>query len=613
LFGKKLDITTDKNTISISPLKDDTLINPFAFTQKTDRITFDYFPGTSTDTYTFVLKTDKPLHLVTYPQVVPYQWFVSGENWIDFYLPKEEKAKYSYKKISDYEYQVTISGLENTKELNFESVGELNRVTTIYNFTTYRVALSYLPLVSDGQIQSVLLTADFNGSAVPSYTTALTYDTAPRAIVATTTGTTIVLNSTFYASNISGLFTTKNATWDFNQTADNHTFTFTQIVTQVFMDNCGNLTNATAVNITFYAVDSPTGKLVTTLDADLQFYKSVSVPLNATFHLTGSNSYRFCLYPNNEELTLNAYFKYLTSGGLTNRYYLRLQTITNNTLYLSAYQYNYTSGVSLVKNVVRDKTTYNYWGGVLTKLQRYYVDEGVWRVVAMDNSDEFGLTQFDVTERTIDYRFLYYDETNRLIHTTASLKFVCTATICSLETQLSPYSTVTAATNLIITEDWNNATEILNVSWYDSTNLTTNVRVIVSKDFMVNNAVLCDQNLSSRNGTLLCNTSGYTGEVMVRVYASASPEHGWLSKMVRIASEAELADFLPVGEGALWSGGIMLITGMFGLALGPMGAVISTLFGVIILFMIGMMSVWSTTGIIIVGIMVFVIALKVRQ
>lgn len=614
LLNEILMMDVEKNSITIEPSIKESLFNPFSYEVQRDRITFSYAPKTLTDTYSFHLKTDKPLVMVFYPNVIPYRWFVSGENWIDFYLPEEKEAKYAYQKVSDYEYIVTVSNIKNPKSLNFESVGELNRVTTIYNFTTYTAALSYLPIVSDGQVQSVTLTLVFNGSAIPTYAATHTYDGAPRAIVATTTGTTVVLNSTFYASNITGTLTTKYANWTVNQTSDNHTFSYTQIVSQVYMDTCGNYTNATAINITFYSNDYPTQKLVTSAEVDLQYYKSSSVLLNSSFKLSGDNSYRFCLYPEDEELTLNAYFKYLTSGGLTNRYYVRLQEISNNTLYLYAYQYNYTAGVSVVKNTVRDKTDYNYWAGVLTKLQRYYVDEGVWRVVAMDNSDEFGLTQFDATERTIDYRFLYYDELNRLIHTTSSLKFVCTSGVCSLETQISPVTATTAPKRLVIYDSWDNATQMLNITWYDATNLTTKVRVIVTKDYMINNATICDQSIASRNGTILCNTTGYTGEVMVRVYASASPEGSFWSKLVTIALKGTIGSVLNNrAEGALWSAGIIMITGMFGLAIGPIGVIVSTLFGVIVLSMLGLMAVWTTTAVIIVGIIAFVLAMRSRQ
>lgn len=111
-------------------------VDNFYTEQKTDRMNFYYILSDTLKLegklyiHTFTLSATEKLYYLPTSKFSAH--FITGINWIDFELTKGE-ASYKVTMIDDFNAEIEITTEE--LELNFESVGELNIVTSAQNFT----------------------------------------------------------------------------------------------------------------------------------------------------------------------------------------------------------------------------------------------------------------------------------------------------------------------------------------------------------------------------------------------------------------------------------------------------------------------------------------------
>ncbi|GAG69051.1 unnamed protein product, partial [marine sediment metagenome] len=292
----------------------------------------------------------------------------------------------------------------------------------------------------------------------------------------------------------------------------------------------------------------------------------------------------------------DAYIKYTTTGGFidenlsltgfTHRYYLNNQSLNGSALLANYSVYNFisTTGISDLKLTLRNQQTFNYFENIISQLQRRYPAEGVWRTVQMDKSGDYGLIFYNIKEENTDYRMIFTDTSNNILRTTESMKFVCTSGVCELTVLLDEYAAGTISPDLILTPpSYDNSTGNISTSWYDPLGKTTSLRLHVAKETMTGTINICDITKSGASGSITCDVSDYQGEVLVKVYSSASPERPVWTEWIPLTFGVKLSNFIGDYEGALWSFGIILTivaTGLFS----PAGAVIATIIGLILTF-----------------------------
>jgi hypothetical protein len=166
-------------------------------------------------------------------------------------------------------------------------------------------------------------------------------------------------------------------------------------------------------------------------------------------------------------------------------------------------------------------TNYENYPNVITKLQKRYLTENVYRTVQMDKSDDFGLVLFNIIESTQDYILIFQDGSSYL-DTTNNLKFLCTSGLCDVTFVVSPVSIGTTP-NLQYSTAYNNQTQMYQLNFSDTTGLTSSVQLIISREIGATKTTICDTTISSSSGTINCNTTGYNGLLRAEVYSSASP------------------------------------------------------------------------------------------
>lgn len=223
----------------------------------------------------------------------------------------------------------------------------------------------------------------------------------------------------------------------------------------------------------------------------------------------------------------------------------------------------------------------------------------------MDESGDYGLVFFNIYEEDTDYRLVYMDRSNNVLLTTTSMKFSCTSGICDLTQKLTPYSATTASTTLGHSITYNNQSRIINFSWSTATDSTT--RAIVTRETTTGTTTLCDSSQTGTSGNIYCNTTGYSG-----LFVATVQKDGVIKGTSYFtAPDTKLFNFVDKAEGAIWSFAIMVTVMGFGL-FSPVGVIIAALFGLLVIYFMGLMSAITITFIIIAAVLGIAIGIKVR-
>lgn len=536
-------------------------------------------------------------------------------NWLDF---EGEAGEPIVQKVADNEYRVIFKAVEITGEpLLFQSLGGLNQVDYYYSVYVGNYTIN-TPQNLSGTTGFVWLNVSKDASSTFS-SVVVQNSTLAYSLSNSTAGVYTFFNGTI-PTMTAGIYS-----YYFNMTGtnpDSSTFSaifpFTLNSTYWEAGICNTSISGVLLNTTFFNENIPSIWDNASMELEL-FVWAGTTSNNMTFNFnfsTNEHNYTICK-TNNTNLTSNLYLKFYEINGFTNRYYWFERALNNSKIDLMLYVYNYTTGVSNLKITARDEQTYQYFPNVLAVLERRYLGEGIYRVVQMDLSDDYGLLFFNVLEENTDYRIRFYDTANNLLKESNNLKFVCDAGICDLTALINPEGESITYSNITWVYTYNNNTGILNVSFLDLNNDTTYFRVWVGRQNFNRQEVICNANLTGNSGSYACNLSTYTGEVLLKVGSSSSPERDLASVWIKInRAVANLGTLLSSGQfskdGALLSAILFVIIALIGV-FSIIGAVIMGVAGFITLYALGLFNALNM-GVIVVAVVVAVlIAFKVRR
>jgi hypothetical protein len=570
--ASKITYTFDNDVIGVEILSDERL-STFDTTKQTDRYTLDMEFEKPVDRFRYKLTGEK---FITYTSEYSGHTIIDDRYWFDTEPYKAEVIE------SGKGYIILDVIVDGKSKITTESIGGLNINTTSWTMRFgYYTDLSYDEPVLENQISTISIKlgnrTGINGkidliynntrittnetvyNATTEYTTYTFRPTAPN--VESNRNVSFYLNFTYS----DGLFGT---TVLFNQTVNNKNIsecvgTNTSMLTIYFKDESG-----------LYAIN---------VSAELNFELLGISSTNASFspiNFTGSNI-SLCLTPLNLTQSVNAYIKYEGNGGLTHRYYMLNETLSNVTTYLTLYNFNGSSGLSQMNGVVRYSSSYNYFPGVYTKLKRYYPSENLWRIVQMDKSDEFGQIYFNIIEEAEDYGVTFeYDGIE--IYDTGGLKFICSAGICSLTFTMSPYAESELTINMHPTYTYNNNTGMVSISWDDTTHSIDNVTLSVTVNSPSLSTTVCSLTSTNYTGQFLCNVSGYYGTffVVAKEYGSLDT---FISEFFTRLGAVKLTDFatFDTEDATFWIGGIIATLSIGGALISPIMAIIFAIFGLV--------------------------------
>lgn len=519
-----------------------------------------------------------------------------------------------------YICQITVDDGDSSAAYNTSFVFIDNTIATI----THQNITPKYPIVSLNTLQCNFNGTDLDsdslnasitwfkdGSRITTYDYNFTNITL-GSIISTGSGTGSYIGSLVSASNYLcsiTLFDGKNYT-------NTNTSSVTPINSSVLnMYNCSSPTDQ-ILTVKCYDEENPTTILNYTLEVDSSYWiYDSSIYSTYNTKLEGNNTYTICLTNISlfNQIYADIYFKYTTDNGFTHRYYYVNQTFLNNSVInLSIYNFNRTSGVSDLEITVRDEATYQYYENIYGKLQKNYIEEGVWRTVQMDKSGDFGLIFYNIIEENTDYRILFYDSQMRLLTTTQTMKFSCDSGICEVVYLLNPYSETASSLDIDVSWNYDNDTQVFDVNWNNPSGSDASITLLVTQETLTGTNTICNAVQTGTSGSYSCNASGYTGVAFLSINGSQSGAQNLeLSEWVDVSAQS-LNALVGQSEGALISFFILLVVILMGL-FSPVGVILSTIFGLIGIYFLGISNIVTTSFIVVASVMGLAIALKVRN
>ncbi|MHA1304701.1 MAG: hypothetical protein ACTSPI_13465 [Candidatus Heimdallarchaeaceae archaeon] len=366
----------------------------------------------------------------------------------------------------------------------------------------------------------------------------------------------------------------------------------------VFYIDDNAIINCTAGNITanifIFDEQAPTSAQVADVDVEILYWRTPSYRKNFTVKLVGANNYSLCLQSNISSIDADLYLKYNTTGGFSHRHYSFNQTFNATVQNITLYNFITTAGISTLDITTRYTSNYNYYPNVVGNLLRHYVDEGVWRVVQMDKSGDFGRIVYNIVEKSVDYKIIFTNLLEQTLKTTESMKFICTDGVCDLTVMLDPYSVTTTTTDIQISWDYNAAVGNITTLWNDPSLSTSTVRTLIQKPSPTGRIVLCDSNQTGSSGTNTCVVAAYTGTVEYLIF---DDEEIVISEWITLNS-TKMGIMVGDDEGGIWAAMLLVSVVMFGAAISPVGAIMALIFGLVVISLLGLFTPITLTFVI---------------
>lgn len=607
--NKKLEFKTTEGNNIVIETPDDSITNA---KKKKDRYTFEFnFTDNLETTRTFSIKANNPIFY--YPSSEYDAHFVVGNgvhgNWVDF---MGSGSTYTVTKISDKRYDITFDDI--MPQIIFNSIGGLNEFA--FNGTWFRGEYFYTnPDSADGERNQFQLNVTVDNT-ISSVNTSFFYNSTSWPSTVSIYGGSYIFTTNISAPNISGSFPVlwfMNYTQVGDPTSYQFNITFNNTVASFGIAQCSPGINVTVLYVNISDENYPANRLNATLQIDSTVWISNKAnSANFTTVLSGSANYTICMLTNTT-LYADIYFLTNASAGRTHRYYIFNTTINNSDKqYIDLFNFANDTGLSVLTITLRHQESFEFYPGVLVKLQRRYVAEGVWRTVQMGLSDDFGLVNFDIYERTEDYQTIFTDQDNNLIFNSDRYNYVCSSGRCDYTQLLGQPIDMSTMNNLVIIHYFNNNTKMYQVNFSDSLGTTTSLRLMATKRTGGPPITVCNSVAVGSSGTLNCNLSAYDGEIFIDVFSTASPERELFSEIVKVARQA-LQQLMTQKEQAFL--GLVISTPiiLMGTFISAVAVVISTLVAIVALFMFAVLSPITLKFIIAAAVLGIGIAMKLRQ
>jgi len=413
--------------------------------------------------------------------------------------------------------------------------------------------------------------------------------------------------------------TNKSFTWEFNFTFNSNIETFNtsasqQEIHKIILDNCTQgLTTTVTLNFTYANETSLTEDNASQESTFLIWDSGLGITNNRTytFDWIEQPSHAYCISPIWATVKSDANLFYSSAGYNSRNYYLNDATLNNQsndiTLYLGD------SGLTTVIYVkVQDEAQEGLPNHII-KAERYYPATNTWLAIELAETDDFGYGVFHLVEDEVDYKFLIENSTGDLVKTSQAMRIICldrdyAGDACSIAftitDELDIWDNVITKDDLTYSLTYNNNTRVVSFSWTDSSGSTPTMNLEVGREQGSWTTYPCDSSVTSTSSTMTCNlTSSGNGEYLVKVSQDST-----VLDTLRVYIEDVVATFGL--EGVAWSLMFFMTIIMIGLW-NPVVSVFLSIFGLIIVQLIGIMA-WPLTTTILLALLGLIIITRLR-
>jgi len=417
----------------------------------------------------------------------------------------------------------------------------------------------------------------------------------------------------------------------FNGTTYTRNITGNNTVHQIALTNCSSGSSS----IDFLLSDERHLFWLTaqTIDLDLTVWTPFgNTSFKRDYDFTFSNTFNasVCITPSFANYYLDAYVINNVEGAFAHRYYTVNANISNTTQIANMYNFNDTLGLNTIEVTVVDQY-YSPIPDVLVKLLRYYPGGGAatthvntsvnyassFQTVQMDKTDEFGISSFQVSDSgDVDYKIIF-EQNNSVLRETSVMYLYCSdPSDCTVTFQIDT-STITPLFTLFTDYNWtyDNDTQMVTVNWDDTTQLTDEIQIYVTRETLSGSHQICGQTFITPSGSFDCNTTGYTGDIRVRGFRTASPLKTFLD--VSIAKSWEnLQYYLDEkgisSEGTFWGAAIAMLI-VTSAATSILGVIMATILALIVIMFMGLTNVVTLSFVTVAVIVAVIVAIRLRQ
>lgn len=337
---------------------------------------------------------------------------------------------------------------------------------------------------------------------------------------------------------------TKEFFWSFIFTDESEISTLQETATRnhsvgfINLQTCNATYNTKALNFSFYdevnqTYVQPNANITTSFESSFNYwvgggsqyknytFQSLNSPTNA--------SYAFCIYPYNPSLytfKVNTDIDYSATGFRENEYHLRNSTLTDtvNDILLYLLDENLATKFFLTfKQGTSDITD------AVVTVQKYFIGLGQYittSVLLTDNKGEATMWQ------DLDQEYKYSVVKDGVLLGTVIRNSICSVAPCTLTVpidtssadQYEPYYDIYAQ-NILSSLTYDQDSKIVTYEFIDTTGLANYFRLEVNKvQYNKTSVQVCNSQLYSPAGTIICNLTGYEGEYVATGYVSRSPE-----------------------------------------------------------------------------------------
>lgn len=171
---------------------------------------------------------------------------------------------------------------------------------------------------------------------------------------------------------------------------------------------------------------------------------------------------------------------------------------------------------TLVIPVIVDEND-NPINGSILQIQRQYIDEGgIFKIVEMSKANFNGEAPVNVVLDTQDYRFVI-TLNNEVIFTSTKTKITDTALRIQVVLGVSPFEFVDGltATQTSLTSVSDGANQTYTYTTVDTTGFTQSSRLLVTKQSLDGESILCDLSATGSSTTIICNVNA-TGQILAQ-------------------------------------------------------------------------------------------------
>jgi hypothetical protein len=622
-LDNSLNFRTKTNYISIVP-QDLDLFADFNYEKQIDRYTFDYIPNKiEQNTYSFVVSSTKDIQIINNDKTEYKTWLISGNNWIDFYMPELKDITPKISRISKNRVRVDIdltkTNINKISRLSFNSIGDLNINSYNYSFYVGNYTVIFSSPILESTTTTVYLNITYNSSFISDINAILNYNGtyySPDSKVISSSS--YLFSKTVSIGLIGNTITNNSISWNFNITGittnntNQSTRLYNQTIEYISVYNCSYANESQALNFS-YLKEIDNSKMTANSSGIITIWSN---PLyKKTFNLKYSEAYNstYCIYPSTQNLTADIQFAF-TAGSYIDENYIKSSIPINTTNHLTQNIYFTDITSSTAITITLYDSTSNLIPGYNIEAWKYDLALNDYTLMDTQRTDQNGQVVMYLVTGNNEYVFKVKDTSGALVYTSVKMKLYTTSYTFRLSSTSELGPTLFKLSQFGCPLLFTNSTSLVTAVYNDIGGLGSAYYLKLYTSNITNSTLIGSTSSTFTATTLSLNvpmTPNFYTAIFYIDYKADSLNHAICSISIDRRTDAQT---LGLTETLLMSAIFIGTLALIGITIGAEIALILLLVGFVALMAMGLLTFGATYGIggLVVVIFVFIYKLYKR-